>query len=327
MQTGATLSVAPKVNVEIDANLAITDNGALNFGTGATFVFEVGYETTTQIVVNGTMSATGSTFNLGGNDYSNTLIQVNSGGELTAAESTFSLNQLVFASGSIVGPTDLTGDTFSTQVFFQGSQPTLSGSETLILGSSTSDALYAEGNNGNKPSTLTIGSGVTIQGGSGSIGGYYSGDSVVFDGSLVANTSGGIVTLGGGGSGQSLQGYTELAANNGGTINIPESLQINGSAIVTVSPSSSLTVAGNLLGNTQNPAFFNPQGTVTLDGTGTAAAPQLLEAMQRGPRQRPHRLHQQLRLRHPPTDRQHVRRACGQRGQLARQHARGPLCQ
>ncbi len=279
IRTGATLSVAPKVNVQIDANVAITDNGALNVGSGATFVFEVGYETTTQIQVNGTMTATGSTFNLGSNDYSNTLIQVDSGGELIAAGSTFGVNQLVFASGSIIGPTDLNNDTFNTQVYFEGSQPTLSGSQTLLLGGSTGDALYALGNNGNKPSTLTIGSGVTIQGGSGSIGGYYSGDSVVFDGSLVANTPGGIVTLGGGGSSKTLQSYTALTASNGGTINIPESLQINGSAIVTVSPSSSLTVGGNLLGNTQNPALFNPQGTVTLNGAGTAAAPELLEAM------------------------------------------------
>ncbi len=58
----------------------------LNVGSGATFVFEVGYETTTQIQVNGTMNATGATFNLGGSDYSNTLIQVNSGGELTASQ-------------------------------------------------------------------------------------------------------------------------------------------------------------------------------------------------------------------------------------------------
>ena len=40
-----------------------------------------------------------------------------------------------------------------------------------------------------------------------------------------------------------------------------------------------MTVGGNLLGNTQNPSLFNPQGTVTLNGAGTAATPELLEAM------------------------------------------------
>ena len=185
--------------------------------------------------------------------------------------------------------------------------------------------MYAQGNNGNKPSTLTIGSGVTIEGGSGTIGGYYGGDSVIFDGTLVANTPGGIVTLGGGGSSKTLQGYTAITASNGGTINIPESLQINGSAIVTVSPNSSLTVGGNLLGNTQNPALFNPQGTVTLNGAGTAAAPQLLEAMSADLGSGPAGFIEQLRLRHADPGQQHLRQAGQSVGQFAGQHRRGRL--
>ena len=51
-------------------------------------------------------------------------------------------------------------------------------------------------------------------------------------------------------------------------MSIPESLQVNGSAIVTVTPNSSLAVSGNLLGTTQNIAIFKPQGTVTLNGGG-----------------------------------------------------------
>ena len=80
---------------------------------------------------------------------------------------------------------------------------------------------------------------------------------------------GGVITLAGPvpNSGTE-QSYTAITATNGGTVNIPESLQVNGSAIVTVSPSSSLTVGGNLLGNTQNPKRFSTlQGTVTLNGT------------------------------------------------------------
>ena len=33
------------------------------------------------------------------------------------------------------------------------------------------------------------------------------------------------------------------------------------------------------MGNTQNPALYKPQGTVTLNGTGTSSSPQQLEAM------------------------------------------------
>ena len=46
-----------------------------------------------------------------------------------------------------------------------------------------------------------------------------------------------------------------------------------------VSANGFLTVGGNLLGTTQSPLLFSPLGTVTLDGVGTSAAPQLLEAM------------------------------------------------
>ena len=63
------------------------------------------------------MDATGATFNRVGGDYSNTLIQVNSGGELTAAGSTFALNQLVLEDGSLLTSTDLTGDTFNLPVY------------------------------------------------------------------------------------------------------------------------------------------------------------------------------------------------------------------
>ena len=95
------------------------------------------------------------------------------------------------------------------------------------------------------------------------IGGYYAGDSVVFDGTLDANTPGGIVTLAGS---KAQQSYTAINVSNGATVSIPESLQVNGSAIVTVTPNSSLAVSGNLLGTTQNIAIFKPQGTVTLNG-------------------------------------------------------------
>ena len=117
IQAGATLSVSPNVKVEINANETITDSGALNTGSGTTFVFEIGYETTTEILVNGTMNATSSVFNLAGNDASNTLIQVNSGGELSATGTTFSLNQLVLENGSILSATDLTNDTFNLPLY------------------------------------------------------------------------------------------------------------------------------------------------------------------------------------------------------------------
>ena len=58
------------------------------------------------------------------------------------------------------------------------------------------------------------------------------------------------------------------------------SLSVNGSEVLAVSATSTLIVSGNLLGDTQNAAGFNPQGAVNFDsGTGTSSPPQQLEAM------------------------------------------------
>ena len=42
-----------------------------------------------------------------------------------------------------------------------------------------------------------------------------------------------------------------------------------------------ITISGDLLGNTQNASLYVPQGTLRFNGSGTAAALQLLEAMVR----------------------------------------------
>jgi RHS repeat-associated protein len=73
------------------------------------------------------------------------------------------------------------------------------------------------------------------------------------------------------------QGTLQVAS---GEVLSTGSLTVNGSGLLAVSPASTLKVSGNLLGNTQNAAGFNPQGTVEFDsGTGTSGPPQELEAM------------------------------------------------
>ena len=114
--TGATLSVGTGTSVLIDP-VTITDNGAMNV-TGASIGFVAGYDTTTQILVNGTLSASGSSFyTSGGALGSFTLIQVNSGGELTAANTTFSISELSLVSGSIMNSGDLTNDVFNLPIY------------------------------------------------------------------------------------------------------------------------------------------------------------------------------------------------------------------
>ena len=72
-------------------------------------------------------------------------------------------------------------------LFFDGTQ-SLGGTGTVRFGKSGSNALYVSYNNDN--STLTIGSGITVRGSSGSLTNYYSG-TIVNQGTVLADDSGG----------------------------------------------------------------------------------------------------------------------------------------
>ena len=85
--------------------------------------------------------------------------------------------------------------------------------------------------------------------------------------------------MGGTDSNNPLTNYESIIVGNGATVVVPKSLRVDGSSILTISPSSALTVGESLLGTTSNPAIFKPQGTVTLNGGGNTASPRLLEAM------------------------------------------------
>ena len=162
-------------------------------------------------------------------------------------------------------------------LYFENGPQTLSGTGTVTFGTSTANHLEAYGPN--TAATLTIASTVSVQGGSGNIGGSTP---VTRSSWRAPSRPARPETRSPSAMAEaliSLSNFTSLNVSNRATINIPESLQVNGSSSLTVDPSSSLTVDGNLLGATQKPALFNPQGTVTLNGAGTAAAPELLEAM------------------------------------------------
>jgi YD repeat-containing protein len=87
------------------------------------------------------------------------------------------------------------------------------------------------------------------------------------------------VTLGDGSiSGTQLTAAVSVISN--GTINLGTgSLTINGQQFLSVNPTATLTLKGNLVGTTQNADLFQPLGTVVLNGSGTSAAPQQLEVM------------------------------------------------
>jgi hypothetical protein len=154
----------------------------------------------------------------------------------------------------------------AAELFFQQSGTmvpaieTLSGNGTVTLGGSTSNEMLADGNNAAATVTLTIGSGITIQGGSGMLGSYYGNDSLVNDGMIAGNWngSGGTLTIGGNNSNGGPNNWTNngILTGGGGTIDL----------------SGSFT-DGSLA------EFNNNGGTVNLQGTLTNATLALAPAL------------------------------------------------
>ncbi len=57
------------------------------------------------------------------------------------------------------------------------------------------------------------------------------------------------------------------------------SVIVNGTGLLSCSPGASITLSGNLIGNTQHADLFNPQGTVVLSGSSSSVVPEQLEVM------------------------------------------------
>jgi hypothetical protein len=115
---GATVTVAPTVNVLISGAQTFTENGNMTFGIGDTLTFGTAFNQTTQLQIGGTLATTGTTINAASpNGNSTTFIQVNSGGHLTASNSTFALTSLTLAAGSVLNAGDLVGDGFDLPIY------------------------------------------------------------------------------------------------------------------------------------------------------------------------------------------------------------------
>ena len=179
---------------------------------------------------------------------------------------------------------------------FEGAQ-VLAGTGSIVFGDSPSNQIVTaslEGDSG----TLTIGSGITIHGGNGSIGynnggaqtpmivqgsidADLAGRSIAVYGTTITNTgtleaNGGDLSTGG----SALVSTGILAADGTSTLNLGNSsVTINSPGALVVQPSATVNAAGSLLGNTTDVDLNQIQGTVNLDGSGTSTIPQFLEAM------------------------------------------------
>ena len=274
----ASTNVITHSNNVSDAVNSITSTAGLNLTNGTLAV-------TTTAQVGGVFTLNGATLSgatVTGNttlhistSASSTLtgVTVASGSTLDAANASDSLN---VRGGLTLNGTFNLGQTTSANSFatitFLGSQH-LSGSGTVNIGVNTASGIspyppyriFAESTNGGTtPAVLTIDSGMTINGGTGSLSGYFSSDSIVNNGTVQAPASGAALYLGG-------------AFTNAGTISSTNAglyftnLQNQpGASISTTGGTFSLSGTWNNAGTiTSSNSTVNLGGTFTLANLGT----------------------------------------------------------
>jgi hypothetical protein len=276
------------------------NGGTLNLGGSFT---TAGIGTMTRrggtVNVSGTLDNTGSTLALDdetgswrllggtikGGIYVNSLgaelVFTTAGGTLDGlvANGDLDLTQDFGVSVNIVDGLTLNGTATFGSAAFHYAQMTFTGSQTL--GGTGSIAFVTSGNDelfvSNASATLTIGPSITIHGQVGRIDGQPT-TSIVNQGTIT--TEGASTGIGIAGDGVSLVNQGIVRAVRGGTLTVDASqLAIDGSSSLISTPSGKVAIQGSLLGNTQLATHFTPNGTLFFSGIGTAAAPQLLEAM------------------------------------------------
>jgi len=158
-----------------------------------------------------------------------------------------------------------------TYLLFDGTQ-TLSGTGEVVFGGTYASYpcdLYARGDGGSNPATLTIGPGITIHGTqNGEICGYYANDSLVNQGTIMADTSGRTITIKpdtftNEGTLQANAGMIDIGGDwtNSGTLAVSGGGELNLGGTFTLADLGTLTRTGgtvNIIG--------------TLDNTGTTLA-------------------------------------------------------
>ena len=160
----------------------LTVTGKIGMSSGSTLSLQGGTLADATLTGGSVLALTGSGGNLTGG------VTIAAGATLDATQSINGAQDYAYVTGGLTldGAANLGSASGSTygQLYLEGSQTTLSGTGTVTFGSSTGNRLNAVGNNGNAPATLTVASGISIKGGSGIIGGFYSNDSAVFDGPI-----------------------------------------------------------------------------------------------------------------------------------------------
>ena len=78
-----------------------------------------------------------------------------------------------------------------------------------------------------------------------------------------------------------LTSSASVSVDGSSTAKVSGTMILNGLGVLSVRPGGTVSVGGDLIGSTQNADLFAPLGGITLNGNGTATAPQHLEVMSR----------------------------------------------
>jgi hypothetical protein len=118
--SGASLTVQPNVQAAIATNRTLTIDGSAAFQAGSRTTLQnrssaLGPLHLTRILVNGTLTANGATFDRGPSN-SPTTIEVGTGGRLVATDSVFANDELSWDFGAVINATDLRNNRFDAEL-------------------------------------------------------------------------------------------------------------------------------------------------------------------------------------------------------------------
>ena len=164
------------------------------------------------------------------------------------------------------------GSDFGT--LLSSSTQTISGTGSILFGGSPSNSLSVPRGG----TILTVAAGLTVHGQNGTIGSReplsMAGVRCVANQATIAADGGGTLDLE-----QLTLNLGSLIANAGSSLILENSLAIDSAGALASQSTGTISVLGNLVGTSVDVKLFTPSGTTAFDGFGTAAAPQLLEAM------------------------------------------------
>ena len=254
VNSGATLNVGAGVSLTqvsaYNGTRTLTVNGTLNFASGSSIFLDASqYGSLTQLIVNGTVNATGATFasNASGGSVVVNTGGAQSGGKLIADGVTFQSVSVYFSGSNAT-------ETFLNSLRMVGASVVAQSGAHLVL---SPDLVDASGN-----STLTVADGTS---------------SLAVSSLTSVKVTGGILTI----NGASLDVARSVDAEGGDLKFLGGgTFSLTGQGVLKSLTGHEVVVDGSLTGNTTNADQFTPAGTVTFSG-GTSASPRTLEAMSR----------------------------------------------